>query len=119
MEDKITIPLSVSQRDLLLKYEPYFTDHDLCRLISVAIKKGKNYEIYMDEQELEDLLDQVSALYNHEKDEKMQEKIDHVCNYLEDFYDEFEGEGEDDDYSEYSSDTGSICVLKVAVVGPL
>ncbi len=112
MEDKITIPLSAAQRDLLLKYESYFADHALFRLISVALKKGKNYEISLDEEELEDLLDQVSDLCNLEEDEKLQDKLNDLCDHLEDFYDE---SGEDDDCSEYSSNTGSVCVLQVAL----
>ena len=112
MEDKITIPLSPTQRDLLLECEPYFADHALFRLISVALKKGKNYEISLDEEELKDLLDQVSSLCNLEEYEKLQDKLDDLCDYLEDFYAEF---GEDDEYAEYSSNTGSVCVLKVAL----
>ena len=111
MEDKITIPLSATQRDLLLEYESYFADHALFRLISVALKKGKNYEIYLDQEELEDLLDQVSDLCNMEEDEKLQDKLYDLCDHLEDFYDD----SEDEDYSEYSTNTGSVCVLKVAL----
>ena len=112
MEDKITISLSASQRNLLLKYKSNFADHQLFRLISVALKKGKNYEIFLDEDQLEELLNQIIELSGHENDEKLQLQLDDLCNYLEDFYDEF---GEDDDYSECSSNTGSVCVLKVAL----
>lgn len=112
MEDKITIPLSAKQRDLLLKYQSYFADHDLFRLISIAVKKDKTYEIYMDEQQLEDLLDQISGLCNHEEDEKLQGDLDDLCEYMGCFYDEFG----DNDYSEKSSNVGSVCVLKVSLV---
>ena len=112
MEDKITIPLSATQRDLLLEYEPYFADHALFRLISVALKKGKNYEISLDESQLVDLLNEICDFSNSEEKEEFQLQLDDLFDYLEDFYDEF---GEDEDSSEESSNTGSVCVLKVAL----
>jgi hypothetical protein len=38
--------------------------------------------------------------------------LDELCDYLGDFYDEF---GEEEGSSEYSRNTGSVCVLKVAL----
>ena len=113
MEDKTTISFTAAQRNLLLKYEPFFADNNLFRLVSVALKKGTNFEICFDEGQLEDLLDQISELSNKEDDGNFQNQLDDLSDYLEDFYDGF---GEDN-YSEYSSNTGSVCVLKVFLSG--
>lgn len=114
MEDKIVIPLSAAQRELLLKYEPYFVDPDLFRLISVAVKKGKHYEIYLDEDQLGDLLDQISEWIEEIEDRVMQDKLDALCDYLSGCYDQFE---EVDDFSGYSENTGPVYLLKVVLEG--
>jgi hypothetical protein len=112
----IRIALSASQGNLLLKYESDFADHDLFRLVSAAIEQGKGYEISLDEDELEALQDQVCEIANHESNAKTQKQLDALCDYLEDFYDDFD---EDDaDYSEHSSITGAVCILKVALPCP-
>jgi len=116
MTDTIRIPLSASQRKLLLKYEATFAVHDLFRLVSVAVKQEKGYEIALDEDQLEALLDQICELSNHESDAKTRNKLDDLCDYLEDFYDDFD-EG-DTDYSKHSSSKGAVCILKVALPCP-
>jgi hypothetical protein len=98
MEEKQTISLTRAQRDLLLKYEPYFEDPALFRLISIAVKKGSEYEIYLDPEQADDLLDQVSELSNHEENEKAQRKLDDLCDYLFECCDKEEEEEEEDDY---------------------
>ena len=118
MEEKLTISLSEEQRDLLLKYKSYFDDHGLIRLISVAVKKGNNYEICLDEEQLDDLCDQIFEISENEEDEEQVYRLDEVCDYLEDCCDEFYDDDEDDDdYSEFSNDTGAVCVLQVALAG--
>ncbi|MEN6308802.1 MAG: plasmid pRiA4b ORF-3 family protein [Anaerohalosphaeraceae bacterium] len=112
MKDKIIISLSRSQRDLLLKYESDFFDHDLFRLISIAIRNGKKYDIYLDEDQLDKLLGQISELSNNEENEKWQNSLDNLCDYLEEINDEHEDEK---NYSAYSQNTGSVYVLKVAL----
>jgi len=113
MEDKLIISLASEQRNLLLKYESYFADNDLFRLVSIALKKGESFEICLDEDQLECLLDQMSELSNNEDDQKLQNQLDDLSDYLEGFYDVFE----EDDYSEHSSNTGSVCRLKVFMIG--
>ena len=116
MEDKITISLSKKQRDLLLKYEPYFSDHELFKLISIAVTKGKDYEIYLDEEQIGNLLDQITDFQNQEENEKMHEQLEDLWEYLEPCFDLFPEEEDDDtDYSEHSDDTGSVYVLKVSL----
>lgn len=88
MEEKNSIILTLAQRNLLLKYEPYFIDSALFRLISVAIKKGKTYEIWLNDSQMDELLDQISELSNNEDNEIMQNKLDDLCDYLSELYDE-------------------------------
>ena len=118
MDDKKTIPLSQKDRELLLKYEPYFANHELFRMVSIAVKKGKNYEIYLDKEQLDDLCDQIFELSGNEEKEEMVYRLEDLCDYLEDCRDEFgehEEEDEDDDCSEHSDDTEAVCILKVAL----
>jgi len=88
MEEKVSISLMPVQRDLLLKYESDFVDSALFRLISVSIKKGNTYEIYLHENQLEELLNQIFELSKHEKNEKLVYKLDDLHDYLSEFYDE-------------------------------
>ena len=112
MEDKTTIPLSATQRDLLLKYGSNFLDHKLFRLISVALKKGKNYEIYLDEEQIRSLVGEVHVLSENEGDVGLILQLEEMCDYLLDFSNEFK---EDENDSGISSNTGSVCILKVAL----
>jgi len=114
MEEKLTVSLSPTQRDLLLTYEPYFSDPELFRLISTAVKKGSRYEIMLDEDQLEDLYDQVSDIFDIEDQDEQIDQLDELCDYLEEFR-----EYDEDDYDdcEYSGNTGAVCILKVALAG--
>ncbi len=117
MNDKITIILTEEQRDLLIEYEPYFVDDKVFKLISIAIKKENKYEIYLDEEELEELIDQVAELANNEKDEVLKYQLDDICDFLEDVSDDLQDseDDEDSDYSEFSQETGSVFILKVSL----
>lgn len=121
MEDKLAITLSAAQRNLLLEYEPYLVDIDLFRLVSVAIKKGDTYEIYLDDEQLDDLLEQVSEAANDEEDEQKQEALDDLYDYLLSYHVGFEGDGlhfdEDEAFSEYSQNTGAVYVIRAALEG--
>ena len=112
MDEKITISLSKKQRDLLLNYEACFSDSELFRIISIAIKKGKNYEIYLDEEQLDSFLDQIGDLCDNEEDEDIQCELDEIYDCLELCSDTLD---DDDDLSEYSNNTGAVFVLKVAL----
>lgn len=94
--DKMAITLTDSQRELLLKYKSCFADHGLFRRISLAVKEGDDFEIYLNDEELEDLMDQVSDFTNHEKDEDIQIQLDHLNDCLVEFYNDiFEEENYD------------------------
>lgn len=112
MDDKITISLSSEQRNLLLKHEPFFSNHDLFRLVSIAAKKGENYEIYFSEEEIEDFSEQIAEFCNNEEDEDTQFALDDLYDYFEQHINTF-----DDGYSEHSNNTGTVCILKVVLAG--
>jgi hypothetical protein len=114
MSEKILLSLSVSQRDLLLKYEPYFTDHNLFRLISVSIKRDNAYEINLSCEQLKALLDQVWELYSSEDKGKLQGQLEDLCEYLETFSDAFE---DNEIPFDRPSNTGAVYTLKVALEG--
>jgi len=111
MPNKITICLSASQWKLLLREESVFADHVMFRLIAVIVKQGKGYEIVLDEDQLEALLDHICELSNHESNAKTQKQLDTLYDYLKNFYDKFDED--DTDYSEHSSNTGAVSLLKV------
>ena len=113
MDNHKTIPLSLKDRELLLKYEPYFANHELFRMVSIAVKKGKHYELYFTEEQLDEFLEQLAELCNHEEDEKAQDALDDIHDYFEQYSDTYA----EDDYSEHSSNTGSVCRLKVFMIG--
>jgi hypothetical protein len=114
MEEKITILLSKEQRDLLLKYKSSFDDHGLSRLIAVAVKIDRNYEIYLDKEQLRELCAKIFNMSEKEENEGLAYRLEDLCDFMEDCYDEL-GEDEDEDYSEHSSNVGSICILKVSL----
>ena len=51
--------------------------------------KGKKYEIYLTEEQMEDLLNQVSELSNNEDNEKILDKLDDLSDHLSCYYEEF------------------------------
>ncbi len=112
MDENIAISLSKEQRDLLLKFEPYFANHELFRLISIAVKKGKSYEIFFTEEQINEFLEQMAGLCNNEADEETQYKLDDIYDYFEQYSDTF-----DDGSSEHSSNTGAVFILKVVLAG--
>lgn len=120
MNDKtITIELSPSQRDLLLKYQHEFADTDLLRLFAVAVKKGKYYEIKLAESQLVDVCDQIAACANGEENEKRQSQLDDLGDYLEDYLPETDMDEDEETESTCSTNTGPVYLLKVVLEGDL
>ena len=85
MDKKVRMFISAEQRQLVLQYEPVLFDDELLKCISTAIKKGVNYEIDLDEVQLEELIEQISGLSNHEEDERLQSRLDDLATFLEGF----------------------------------
>lgn len=115
-EKTITLKLSEAQRSAFLEYQQDLFDPDIARLLSLALKKDDTYEIYLTEDQLEFLHDDLCRIANHSKNRKTQAEVDELCNCLEDYMPDFEEEDEEEDeYSEYSKNTGNVYVLRVAL----
>ena len=54
-KNKIPLTLTPQQRDLLLKYIHLILNEEITQLLTIALKKEDTYEIYMTEEQLEDL----------------------------------------------------------------
>ena len=115
MDEKvITLNLSEVQRNLLLKYQTEFSDVDLARIVSVALKKNDTYEFHMTEEQLDDLQDELSAIANHKKNRKIRGELDKLCDHIEDYIPDPDDQFRDE-YSKYSKNTGNVYVLRVAL----
>ena len=114
--DKIAVPLSKSQRDLLIEHQTEFSDLDLTRVLSLALKKDNGYEIYLTNDQLNDLGEELCAISNYTKTQKAQRKLDKLCDHIEEYIPDFDLDDEGvDEYSECSKNTGSVYILKVAL----
>ena len=104
--DKIAIRLSESQRNLLLQYQVEFFDLDLSRVLSLALKKEDGYEIYLTNDQVNDLHGELCAVSNHTKNSKAQRDLDKLCDHIEEYIPDFniDDEGEEeyewDDYED-------------------
>ncbi|WP_186804742.1 plasmid pRiA4b ORF-3 family protein [Limihaloglobus sulfuriphilus] len=113
MDDKMKILLSRENREFLLKYEPSFASHELFRMVSIGVQIGQDYELYFTEKQLDEFLEQLAELANNEEDQEAKSTLYDIYDYLE----ESSGIYAEDDYSKYSSNTGSVFILKVFIVG--
>ena len=115
MDDKIiTLKLSEAQRGLLLKHQTEFADPELVRLFSIVLKKDDTYEIHLTVEQLEELCDEVSAIANHKKNRKAQNKLDELVDYIDGYIPDPEEEFREE-YSKFSKNVGNVYVLKVAL----
>ena len=67
-KNKIPLTLTAQQRDLILKYIHLITNEEISQLLTISLKKEGKYEIYMTEEQLEDLCGNICAISNSEKD---------------------------------------------------
>ena len=81
--------LSISQRQLLLDNDLELLYSDISKAISVALKNGKQYHIYLTYSDIEELLGHVCFLANHEKERRLSDRFDNLADYLEDCLAEF------------------------------
>ena len=84
------ITLSSQQRNLLLEYEFAFEDRGLFRLVSVSRNIGGSYIIFMNESQLESLMDQVSKISDAEHTKKLHDDLIHLSKYLTVCYNNFD-----------------------------
>ena len=96
-EKPITVKLSEAQRNLLLEHQKEFADPELARLCSIAFKKDNTYKIHLTEEQLEDLCGEFFAIANHNENRKVQDKLDELADYLENYMPDFSDDGDEED----------------------
>ena len=88
----------------MLKHQAEFADPELTRLCCMAMKKGNAYRIHLTEGQIEDLCGELSAIANHEKDRKEQDRLDELAEYFENYIPDFSDDNglEEDDEDEWN-----------------
>jgi hypothetical protein len=82
-EEKIIVKLTPAQRKLLLG-KVILLDEDIERIVSVALKRGRKYEISMTLDDLDELRGSVAFEANHTKDTALGRKLDTLYKHLDD-----------------------------------
>ena len=75
MDDKLLLKLTSTQRQLLLDCQHFILDDDIVRSLSLALKKGNKYNIYLTHEDFDLLIGYVCGIANHEEDKKVAEKV--------------------------------------------
>ena len=115
MDEKIiVVKLSEAQRNLLLKHQTEFAEPEVVSLFSIALKKDDTYEIHLTVEQLEELCDEVSAIANHKKNRKAQDKLDDLADYIDGYIPDPDEEFREE-YSKYSKNAGNVYIIKVAL----
>ena len=111
-EDKLTIELSEPQWQLLQKARSRI-DKDLARCISVAVKRNNLYELYLTEDDVEDLADFLEEQVYSARSEKQKNAYFELLSYLVDFLDDQEEGLFQPLVDNQSQMTGSVYVIRV------
>lgn len=89
MDDKIEIPISVSQKKLLQEIINDILDMDVTRAISAVVSKGEKNYIYLDPSDLEELIGNICFIANHEENNsKLVKQLSKLAEYLEGYIDD-------------------------------
>lgn len=116
-EEKIKIELSGKQWELLQKTRPRM-DEELGRCVSVAVKRNNVYELYLTEEEVDDLIDHLEGQAEDAPSQRQQDAFYELA----DFFLDFTGQQEDDllpgapPVKNLSKMTGSVYVFRVELV---
>ena len=85
-QPQLPLFLSISQRDLLLKYQSQLTDQDIRKQVTGARRNNDQYEINLTIKQVDDLYGNICSIGNREKDTKSQSALDELSDYLEEKY---------------------------------
>jgi len=90
MSSFIKIPLTESQKNLLQQKELIcMVEPDMARALSTILSKDNKYYLCMDPMDLENLIEMIYNVANHEaKSPRMVKQLDQLSGYLENFLDE-------------------------------
>jgi hypothetical protein len=75
------IQFSLPERDLIL--DLYSLDGDMEKRLRLATLSGKGITVPMNAYDLDELHGTIAAVANHEKDRKLQRKLDAICRRIE------------------------------------
>jgi len=76
------IPFTFEDRDLILNL--YSLDLEFEKSFKLAVVKGKTVIVNLNAYDLDQLLDEIAAVANHEKNSKMQKKLDGLFDRVSD-----------------------------------
>jgi hypothetical protein len=85
-EEMKPIQFSLPERDLIL--DLYSLDGDMEKRFRLATLSNKSIIVPMNAYDLDELHGAVAAVANHEKDRKLQRKLDALCRRIETILDE-------------------------------
>lgn len=90
MSSPIKIPLSLYQKNLLGQKElTSMVEPEIKMALSAIVSKGESHTLYMDPMDLENLIEMIYNLANHEiKNSRLGKQFDQLCAYLEKYLDE-------------------------------
>jgi hypothetical protein len=90
MSSPIKIPLSQYHKNLLQQKElTSMVEPEIKIALSAIFSKGEPYTLYMDPMDLENLIEIISNLANHEiKNSRLGKQFEQLCAYLEKYLDE-------------------------------
>jgi hypothetical protein len=90
MSSPIKIPLSESQKNLLAQKElTSMVEPEIKIVLSALVSRGEPYTLCMDPMDLENLIEMIYNLANHEiKNSRLGRQFEQFCAYLEKYLDE-------------------------------
>ena len=108
-KNNIPLTLTTQQRELLFKYIHLLKDEEITQLLTIALKKDDKYEIYLAEEQIEDLCETLFSIATDEVDHQLQSDLDDLEDYIDDIHLKYMN----DENSEVSQNTGNVYVVKV------
>ena len=75
-KNNIPLTLTTQQRELLFKYIHLLKDEEITQLLTIALKKDDKYEIYLAEEQIEDLCETLFSIATDEVDHQLQSDLD-------------------------------------------
>ncbi len=112
MSEKIQFKLTASQRDLLL--EKIDLPPDLRRPVSVAVSRGKQYEISMTIDQMEEMAELLETCADREIDERAADRILAVCDVFDEILDEHY-DGQAPAINNVGKNSGKVILLRVSM----
>ena len=114
MSDKIQFKLTAAQRDLLLETIPL--PPDLRRPISIAVNRGKQFEITLSIEQMEAMADLLENSADQETNDRAANRILSVCDIFDEILDDYYDQ-KSPAIDNVGKSTGKVVVFRVAMEG--